>query len=249
MTNYTSHEINNLSFSICNDCPVSLDFDSLQVEYQNLLKKVEFLKQQHQAELETLRKELSYKNELIQTLQDQLLKKDESINNLIHSNSSSLTFSPTPPTIIDTPIPKNDLQNITNTPPLNQSIIQNNVLNNSIPPNNLMLINTTTVLFNHKNYTISPPLPKTKLDLKKGKLTAKLEKKLRIIKSYVNEYNSSSITQIINLFKRKHLKVNRKSINRYFKLIEQCNYTYVVLNPKKGRGNELILTLRNSLLK
>ena len=81
MTNYNSHEINNLSFSICTDSKVSPVFESLQVKYKNLLKKVEFLKQQYQAELETLRKELSYKNELIQTLQDQLLKKDESINN------------------------------------------------------------------------------------------------------------------------------------------------------------------------
>ena len=43
-------------------------------------KPIISLKQQYLVELVTLRNELSYKNELIQTLQDQLLKKDILIN-------------------------------------------------------------------------------------------------------------------------------------------------------------------------
>ena len=73
MTNYTSHEINNLSFSICNDCPVSLDFDSLQVTYQNLLEENKYLKeknksleQQHQEDV----KELSLLKDQLKELQD-----------------------------------------------------------------------------------------------------------------------------------------------------------------------------------
>ncbi|MBQ8999185.1 MAG: hypothetical protein IJ086_10940 [Clostridium sp.] len=73
MTNYNSHEINNLSFSICNDCPVSSGFDSLQVTYQNLLEENKYLKeknksleQQHQEDVQ----ELSLLKDQLKELQD-----------------------------------------------------------------------------------------------------------------------------------------------------------------------------------